>query len=218
MNQQLQTIIEKVRALPQHPMAYLVLQAPLQDLEWDGIRADDLLALVEHISIQESKGETKMSDEKREAARIAWHERARPSGNQFDGIFLDGYDAGYSTAHQPTAEVAEAVERILTGTIPHLESEASCEDYHEGFRNQYRQDVDDIRTLITAARSSPWHSIEKDGIPEERGRYLWKCRGHLEYPYSYRPYDPRMDSYDFLAGNYTHWQKIVGPPTEEADK
>ena len=30
----------------------------------------------------------------KETARIAWHDKARPSGNQFDGAFLDGYDMG----------------------------------------------------------------------------------------------------------------------------
>lgn len=40
-------IIEKVLALPDHPMAYLVLQAPLQDFEHNGLRAADLKRLAQ---------------------------------------------------------------------------------------------------------------------------------------------------------------------------
>lgn len=43
----------------------------------------------------------------KEMARIAWHKKARPSGNQFDGVFLDGYDAGQQT-------MREQIEGLIT--------------------------------------------------------------------------------------------------------
>lgn len=86
--------------------------------------------------------------------------------------------------------------------------------------NRYREycekagdsaDLADFRTGFVyghAAAATRWRSIERHGLPEEKGRYFWKCQEGAVYPYEYRFYDPRLDSYDFLAGNYTHYRKI----------